>query len=56
MMGLGNAFREYIRVLKTAKRPSWSEFKQSAIIVGIGMLAMGFIGLLMNLIFQWVGI
>ena len=56
MMGLGNLLREYIRVMKTAKRPSWSEFKQSSIIVGIGMLAIGFIGLLINLIFQWVGI
>jgi len=48
--------KEYRRVLKTAKRPSWQEFKQSAIVVGLGMLAIGFIGLLINLFFQWVGL
>ena len=55
-MKIGELLREYRRVLKTAKRPSWEEFKQGVVMVGIGMLAIGFIGMLINLFFQWVGI
>lgn len=55
-MKIKEKLSEYRRVLKTARRPSWQEFKQSAIVVGLGMLAIGFMGLIINLIFQWVGI
>jgi len=55
-MGFRELLREYRRVLKTAKRPTWQEFKQSAVVVGLGMLAIGFLGLLINLLFQWVGL
>ena len=48
--------REYIRVLKTARRPTMQEFKQAAWIIGLGMLLIGFIGMLINLIFLKVGI
>ena len=46
------ALKEYKRVLSTAKRPSNEEFKRSAWLVGIGMLAIGFMGLFINLFFQ----
>lgn len=46
----------YKRVLRTAKRPSMDEFKKSAWLVGIGMVLIGAMGLIINLIFQVVGI
>lgn len=49
-------FENYKRVLKTAKRPSFQEFKRSAWLVGLGMLLIGFMGLVINLAFQMVGI
>ena len=48
--------KDYKRVLKTAKRPTWDEFKRSSMLVGVGMLIIGSIGLVINLIFQLVGL
>ena len=49
-------FENYKRVLRTAKRPTRDEFKKSAWLVGIGMTLIGAMGLIINLIFQVVGI
>ncbi len=38
---------EYIRVLKLAKTPTWEEFKQVALISGVGVAFVGFIGFIM---------
>ena len=55
-MSIRKTLQEYRRVLKTARRPTWEEFKQSSFVVGLGMLAMGFLGLLITLIFQVMGL
>lgn len=49
-------FENYKRVLRTARRPSWTEVKRSAWLVGLGMLLIGGMGLIINLIFQVIGI
>ncbi len=49
-------FEDYRRVLKIARRPSWEEVKRSAWLVGLGMLLIGTMGLIVNLIFQVIGI
>ena len=49
-------FDDYRRVMKTAKRPSWEEFKQASKITGLGMLIIGFIGLIITIVFQWIGV
>lgn len=49
-------FENYRRVMKTARRPSFEEFKRSAWLVGLGMVLIGFMGLLVNLVFQAVGL
>ena len=47
-------FEDYKRVLKTAKRPTTDEFKRSAWLVGVGMFVIGLMGLLINLVFQFL--
>ena len=49
-------FENYKRVLRTARRPSWQEVKRSAWLVGLGMLLIGAMGLIINLMFQVIGI
>ena len=49
-------FENYKRVLRTAKRPTKEEFKRSTMLVGLGMLVVGAIGLVINLLFQLVGL
>ena len=49
-------FEDYKRVIATARRPTLDEFKQSAWMVGLGMLLIGFMGLVINLVFQVIGI
>ncbi|MBR9689568.1 MAG: protein translocase SEC61 complex subunit gamma [Candidatus Altiarchaeota archaeon] len=49
-------FENYKRVIRTARRPTGEEFKRSAWLVGLGMLLIGFMGLIINLVFQAVGI
>ena len=50
------SLKDYKRVLKIAKKPSFKEFKQSAVIVGLGMLAIGLMGMLFSIIFSWIGL
>lgn len=38
---------DYLRVLKLAKTPTWQEFKQVALVAGIGVAFVGFIGFIM---------
>jgi len=47
---------DYKRVLKIARKPTWQEFKQSALVVGLGMLAIGLIGMLFTILFAWIGL
>lgn len=49
-------FENYRRVLRTAKRPSKEEFWRSSWLVGLGILAVGAIGLIISLIFQVIGL
>ena len=48
--------KNYRRVMKTAKRPSWEEFKQASKITGLAMLIIGFLGLMISMVFQWMGV
>ena len=50
------SLKDYKRVLKIAKKPSFQEFKQSAVIVGLGMFAIGMMGMLFSMVFSWVGL
>jgi protein translocase SEC61 complex gamma subunit len=50
------SLKDYRRVLKIARKPTWQEFRQSAIVVGLGMIAIGFMGMMFSLVFSWVGI
>ncbi|MBR9681529.1 MAG: protein translocase SEC61 complex subunit gamma [Candidatus Altiarchaeota archaeon] len=50
------SLKDYKRVLKIARKPTWKEFKQSAIVVGLGMIAIGIMGMLFTLLFGWIGI
>ncbi len=43
---------DYIRVLKLAKTPSWQEFKQVALVAGIGVALVGFIGFVLFVIMR----
>ncbi|HDR53163.1 MAG TPA: protein translocase SEC61 complex subunit gamma [archaeon] len=47
---------DYKRVLKIARKPTGQEFKQSATVVGLGMLAIGLAGMLFTIIFSWMGL
>ena len=50
------SLKDYKRVLKIARKPTWQEFKQSAIVVGLGMIAIGLMGMVFSLLFGWIGI
>ena len=41
--------KDYFRVLKIAKRPTWEEYQQTVKLTGIGILAIGAIGLIVTL-------
>lgn len=43
---------DYIRVLKLAKTPSWQEFKQVALVAGIGVALVGLIGFVLFVIMR----
>ena len=45
-------FQEYKRVLRIARRPKKEEFLKTIKITGIGMLLLGFIGFLIQLLFE----
>jgi len=44
--------QEYKRVLKITKKPTKSEFKTIVKISGIGILLIGFIGFLIQMVYQ----
>ncbi len=44
----------YIRVLKLASTPTWDEFSKVAMIAGLGILLVGFIGFLIFSIMTFV--
>jgi len=44
--------QEYKRVLKITKKPTKNEFKSIVKITGLGILAIGFIGFLIQMIYQ----
>lgn len=50
------SLKDYRRVLKIAKKPSFNDFKQSAVVVGLGMLAIGMMGMLFSMLFSWIGL
>ncbi len=50
------SWKDYKRVIKIARKPTWQEFKQSAVVVGLGMIAIGLIGMLFSFVFSWIGI
>ena len=54
--GIGTKLRsgakEYRRVLKITKKPTKDEFKTIVKISGLGILAIGFIGFLIQMIYQ----
>jgi protein transport protein SEC61 subunit gamma-like protein len=54
--GLGQKLKsggkEYLRVLKITSKPSRSEFKNIFKITGIGILIIGFIGFVIQMIYQ----
>ena len=49
---LKSSLREYARVLRATKKPSRLEFKTIVKVSGLGMLIIGFIGFLIQMIKQ----
>lgn len=49
---LKSGAKEYKRVLKITKKPTRDEFKTIVKISGIGILAIGFIGFIIQMIYQ----
>ncbi|ALV62009.1 Preprotein translocase subunit SecE [Thermococcus sp. 2319x1] len=45
-----NFISESKRVLLVTKKPSWKEYKLAAKITGIGIILIGFIGMLIHII------
>ncbi len=43
-------FREYLRVLRVTKKPTADEFKTIMKVSGLGILALGLIGFLLQMI------
>jgi protein transport protein SEC61 subunit gamma-like protein len=48
--------KDYLRVLKVAKRPTWKEYLQIAKLTGLGIILIGAIGLIITLIFTLLGL
>jgi protein transport protein SEC61 subunit gamma-like protein len=48
--------KDYLRVLKVAKRPTWKEYLQIAKLTGLGIVLIGAIGLIITLIFTLLGL
>ncbi len=48
--------REYLRVLRTARRPSKEEFEESLKVMLIGIFLIGLFGLIVHIIFQSIGV
>lgn len=44
----------YIRVLRLARQPTWTEFKQVALITGAGSIVVGILGFLIFLIMMYL--
>ncbi len=55
-LNLREKFNEYMRVLKSAKKPSREELKRVLKITGFGTIIIGFIGFLFYLIFSLLGV
>ena len=45
---------EYNRVLKITKKPDMEEFQTIVKITGLGIIIIGFIGFLINMIFRFI--
>ena len=54
-MNISATLREYRRILKIAKKPSMQEFKKILKISGLGMILVGFIGFVIQFIWQLIG-
>ncbi len=52
MKKLKKTFKEYIRVLKITKKPTSEEFKTIVKVSGLGMILIGFIGFLLQMLWQ----
>ena len=44
------------RVLLIARKPSWEEFKNMAMVTGLGIVVIGIIGYFVHLLFNVIGI
>jgi protein transport protein SEC61 subunit gamma-like protein len=51
-MNISATLREYRRILKIAKKPSMKEFQKILKISGAGMILVGFIGFVIQLLWQ----
>ena len=52
MKGLFNTVKKCIRILHIARRPTSREYREIVKITGMGMLVVGFIGLVFYLVFS----
>jgi protein transport protein SEC61 subunit gamma-like protein len=50
-MKIVDTIKNYVRVLRIAKKPSWNEFSDTARICLIGMSVVGIIGFILYMLF-----
>ena len=53
---VGKFFMDSKRIFRVSRKPTKEEYKRMALIIGIGIIVIGIIGFLIQLIFTLLGI